>query len=152
MLQRWHLIIPLGKQWEMRHPYRCFHYALKHYGKDVGWKTFFFCSSEVVTPSAGLSQYSLALCCGCFGSQREESLPCVPFPVVSLVPPAPALIRVEKVRVGEGGVDGCRCPVRALTTQGLKQWSGCCALLGWSEVEEHMGGFLPPPLLFLQLC
>jgi len=70
------LQMPLWKPREVRHLYRCFHHALKHYGKGVGWKTF-FSFSEVVTTSAGLSQCSSVLCCSCFRSRREELLPCV---------------------------------------------------------------------------
>lgn len=38
-------------------------------------------------------------------------------------------------------------PHESIGSLGLKQCSGCHALLGWPEVEKHMGGFcLPSPL------
>lgn len=140
----WYLIMPLWKQWEVRHPYRCFHYALKHYGKDVGWKTFFSCSSEVVTPSAGLSQYSLVLSCSCFVSQSEGLLPCVPSLWSALCHRPLPWSRwrrcewVKKVWMDAG------VPWEHWQLRGLKKCSGCHALLRWPEVEEHTGGFLPP--------
>ena len=68
--------------------------------------------------------------------------------VVSLAPPK----RVEKVRVGEGGADGCRCPMRALATRGITAALRlpCSAQVARSRGAQ--GRLFTSPLLFLQPC
>lgn len=141
--------IYLEKQWEVRHPYRCFHYALKRYEKNVGWKTIFSYSSEIVTSSTEL--VSTAWCCVVAWGTNMRNLCPVAHPYGQPCAISLCLDPGGKVLVGEG-VDGCRPSIRALATQGIKVELQLLCSAWVARTRGAHRTLFASPLLFIQPC